>query len=100
MKVVYGHINCLSTVPSDSRLTTANQKREQTAKELNQSIYTITFPQPGSVTFGLKRSASVKEQDDEEFANSAPRVSPPELHSSTEWPFPRKREVCEYFENF
>ena len=99
MKVVYGHINCLSTLLSDSRLTTAKQKREQTAKELYIDMLILTFVYC-CLFFRPTHRGGMKEENDEKFANSAPRVSPPEFHSSTEWPFPRKREVCEYFENF
>ena len=92
----HAQINCLSTVLSDSSLTTANQKREQTAKEL----YIYSWPWEYYFVFSSTRYDSTKSKNDGKLDDSIPRVSPPEFCSIAEWPFPPKREVCEYFENF
>ena len=92
----HAQINCLSTVLSDSSLTTANQKREQTAKEL----YIYSWPTKVNICSCSTRHDNTKSKNDGKLDDSIPRVSPPEFCSIAEWPFPRKREVCEYFENF
>ena len=50
--------------------------------------------------FSSTRYDSTKSKNDGKLDDSIPRVSPPEFCSIAEWPFPPKREVCEYFENF
>ena len=92
----HAQINCLSTVLSDSSLTTANQKRERTGKKQ----YKKCNSPPQFLIFCSHSTLNTCQVNDGKFANSIPRVFPPGFYSSAEWPFPRKREVCEYFENF
>ena len=92
----HAQINCLSTVLSDSSLTTANQKRERTGKK----YYKICNLPPPHHIFCPPSTQNTKVKNNGKFANSIPCVSLPEFCSIAEWPFPRKRGVCEYFENF
>ena len=87
----HAQINCLSSVLSDSSLTTANQKREIGLSSLSVTFYFICSS--GALV-------SMRPGSHGKFANSTPGVFPPGFYSSAEWPFRRKRGVCEYFENF
>ena len=90
----HAQINCLSTVLSDSSLTTANQKRQRTGKKQYKRCNSL----PWFLIFCSHSTLNKLKVNDGKFASSIPRVFPLGFYSR--WPFPRKRKVCEYFENF
>ena len=73
----HAQINCLSTVLSNSSHATANQKREQTAKNSNENF---TAEKKRSCFIEQARPDCTKVGNDGKFGNTVLCVSPPEFY--------------------